>query len=507
MWLTAPLFNQLSEENPYMFSKVKFLLTGGDVLSPKHINMVKDANPNITLINGYGPTENTTFSCCYTIDKKYEKSIPIGKPIANSTVYIVSQNGRIQPEGVPGELWVGGDGVGKGYLNREDLTTEKFIDNPFGEGKIYKTGDLVKLLPDGNIEFIGRIDNQVKIRGFRVEISEIDNVIKQYPGISKLFTIVKEMNGGKVLITYFTADTKLNVQDIILYLQERLPLYMIPQYIMQLDTFPLTINGKVDKAGLPTPEVESKTKYVAPENEIQKQLCEIWCKIFNMKKIGIMDNFFELGGDSLLAIKLQTEALKQNININYSDVFEYQTIKSLSEKKQNKKLYYLEEDYDYSKIDELIKINNISNIEECKEVPVGNLLLCGATGFLGTHILDEYLSNTHGDVYCIVRRKNNEDSEQRLKNILNFYFENKYDNEFGNRIFVVYGDITQENFGLNQKEYKDLGKKIDVVINSAALVKHFGDFEMFKSINVVGTKNVIKYCSYTTCSTCCHFVW
>ena len=494
LWLTAPLFNQLSEENPYMFSKVKFLLTGGDVLSPKHINMVKDANPNITLINGYGPTENTTFSCCYTIDKKYEKSIPIGKPIANSTVYIVSQNGRIQPEGVPGELWVGGDGVGKGYLNREDLTTEKFIDNPFGEGKIYKTGDLVKLLPDGNIEFIGRIDNQVKIRGFRVEISEIDNVIKQYPGISKLFTIVKEMNGGKVLITYFTADTKLNVQDIILYLQERLPLYMIPQYIMQLDTFPLTINGKVDKAGLPTPEVESKTKYVAPENEIQKQLCEIWCKIFNMKKIGIMDNFFELGGDSLLAIKLQTEALKQNININYSDVFEYQTIKSLSEKKQNKKLYYLEEDYDYSKIDELIKINNISNIEECKEVPVGNLLLCGATGFLGTHILDEYLSNTHGDVYCIVRRKNNEDSEQRLKNILNFYFENKYDNEFGNRIFVVYGDITQENFGLNQKEYKDLGKKIDVVINSAALVKHFGDFEMFKSINVVGTKNVIKYC-------------
>ena len=495
LWLTAPLFNQLSEENPYMFRKVKHLLTGGDVLSPRHINMVKDANPNITLINGYGPTENTTFSCCFKIDKKYETSIPIGKPIANSTAYIVSENGKIQPEGVPGELWVGGDGVGEGYLNREELTAEKFIKNPFGNGKIYKTGDLVKLLPDGNIEFIGRIDNQVKIRGFRVEISEIDNVIKQYPSILKLFTLVKEINGSKVLITYFTSHKKINTQDILLYMQERLPQYMIPQYIMQLDILPLTINGKVDKSKLPMPEIDGKNKYVAPENEVQRQLCEIWCKIFNVKKIGIMDNFFEMGGDSLLAIKLQTEALKQNININYSDVFEYQTIKTLSEKKQTQKLYYIDKNYNYSKINELIKINNISNIQEkTEEQKVESLLLLGATGFLGAHILDEYLSNTQGKVYCLVRRKNNEDSEQRLKNKLKFYFENKYDKEFGRRIFVVYGDITQENLGLNKKDYNKLGEQIDLVINSAALVKHFGDFEMFKSINVIGTKNVIKYC-------------
>jgi amino acid adenylation domain-containing protein/thioester reductase-like protein len=495
LWLTAPLFNQLSEEKPYMFKKVKYLLTGGDVLSPRHINMVRNANPNIIIINGYGPTENTTFSCCFTIDKNYETSIPIGKPIANSTSYIVSKNGKIQPKGVPGELWVGGDGVSKGYLNRKDLTAEKFIPNPFGKGKVYKTGDLVKLLPDGNIDFIGRLDNQVKIRGFRVEISEIDNVVKQYPGVSKLFTLVKEMNGSKVLITYFTAERVINIQDIILFLQERLPLYMIPQYIMQLDAIPLTINGKVDKTKLPMPIVETKNKYVAPENDVQKQLCEIWCRIFNMKKVGILDNFFELGGDSLLAIRLQTEALKQNININYSDIFEYQTIKSLSEKNQSKKFYKIDEKYDYSKINELIKINNIANIEkENKEEKIGNLLLFGATGFLGTHILDKYLSSTDGKIYCLVRRKNNEDSEQRLKSILNFYFENKYDEEFGKRIFVVYGDITKENFGLEPKEYELLGKKIDVVVNSAALVKHFGDFEMFKSINVIGTKNIIKYC-------------
>ena len=495
LWLTAPLFNQLSEENPYIFKPVKYLLTGGDVLSPKHINLVKDANPNITLINGYGPTENTTFSCCFTIDKKYETSIPIGKAISNSTAYIVSKNGKIQPKGVPGELWVGGDGVSKGYLNRKDLTAEKFIPNPFGKGKIYKTGDLVKLLDDGNIEFIGRIDNQVKIRGFRVELSEIDNVIHQYPGILKIYTLIKEINGNKILITYFTADRTLNIQDILLYLQERLPLYMIPQHLIQLETLPLTINGKVDKAKLPMPESDSKNIYVAPENEIQKQLCEIWQKLFNLKKVGIMDNFFELGGDSLLAIRLQTEALKQNISINYSDIFEHQTIKSLSEKKQRKELYKIDKNYDYTKINQIIEINNISNLEQGnEEKPIGNLLLFGATGFLGTHILDEYLSTTNGNVYCLVRRKNNEDSEQRLKNILNFYFDKKYNEEFGKRIFVVYGDITKEQFSLTPKEYKELGQKIDIVINSAALVKHFGDFEMFKSINVIGTKNIIEYC-------------
>lgn len=496
LWLTAPLFNQLSEENPYVFEKVKYLLTGGDVLSAQHINLVIDANPNITIINGYGPTENTTFSCCFKIDKKYKENIPIGKAISNSTAYVVSKNGKLQPIGVPGELWVGGDGLAKGYLNREDLTQEKFIENPFGDGMVYKTGDSVKLLSNGNIEFIGRLDNQVKIRGFRVEISEIENVIKKYPDILKLVIIVKEINGNKTLVTYFTSHKKVNTQDIVLYLQERLPSYMIPQYIMQVDMIPLTINGKVDKEKLPIPEKQTSNKYVPPENEVQEQLCMIWSKLFNTKRISILDNFFELGGDSLLAIRLQTEALKLDININYSDIFEYPTIKSLSEKKQKKQLYKIDKKYDYSKIDEIIKINNISNIdkEPITENKIGNLLLFGSTGFLGAHILDEYLSKTEGKVYCVVRKKNNEVPEERLKKTLNFYFENKYDEEFNKRIFLVHGDITKEKLGLDEKEYNQLGKDIDVVINSAALVKHFGDFEMFNSINVIGTKNIMQYC-------------
>lgn len=163
LWLTAPLFNQLVEEDPYMFEHVRCLLTGGDVLSCTHVNLVRKCNPNITVINGYGPTENTTFSCCYPITKKYKKSIPVGFPIANSTGYVMSVDGNLQPIGIPGELWVGGDGVARGYLNRPELTFEKFIQNPFYPGRIYKTGDLVKWCNDGTIQFIGRIDGQVKL--------------------------------------------------------------------------------------------------------------------------------------------------------------------------------------------------------------------------------------------------------------------------------------------------------------------------------------------------------
>lgn len=495
IFLTTALFNQYCESSSTMFANLQNLLTGGEAVSCKHMQLALKNYPNLNIIHVYGPTENTTFSTYYKVSTIENNTIPIGKAISNSTTYIVSPNGNLQPKGVPGELWVGGDGIARGYLNREDLTNEKFIDNPFGNGKVYKTGDLVKMLPDGNIQFIGRIDNQVKIRGFRIELSEIDNIIKQYPDILEVYTLVKDINNNKTILTYFTASRNLNISNITLYLQEKLPYYMIPQYIIQLDSFPLTINGKIDKLKLPLPENTTKNKYVAPENEEQEKLCEIWKKLFNIKKVSILDNFFELGGDSLLAIKLQTEALKYDININYSDIFEYQTIKAISQKRKNNQLYEIDEYYDYSKINELLKINQFSNIEEdTGEKDIGNLLLFGSTGFLGAHILDEYLSTTNGKVYCLVRNKNNEDAEERLKNILHFYFNNKYNNEFGKRIFVVYGDITKKDFGLNKDEYNLLGENIDTVINSAALVKHFGDFDMFNSINVLGTKNIIKYC-------------
>jgi len=429
IFLTTALFNQYCEASPTIFEKIKNLLTGGEAVSVKHMQLALKNFPKLNLIHVYGPTENTTFSTYYKVKEIKNNIIPIGKAIANSTAYVVSKDSQLLPVGVPGELWVSGDGLAKGYLNRDDLNKEKFIDNPFGKGKIYKTGDLVKLLDNGDIDFIGRIDNQVTIRGFRIELNEIDNTIHEYPYISKTYTVIKDIDEKKYIITYFTANRILNINDITLYLQEKLPFYMIPQFLIQLEDFPLNINGKIDKNLLPAPNLTTLHEYVAPENEIQKQLCDIWCKLFEMKKISILDNFFELGGDSLTAIKFQTEALKLDINLNYSDIFEYPTIKLLSEKKQDKEFFKADKNYNYSKFDKLLSINNIKNIDnKTTSTKCNNLLLCGATGFLGAHILDNYLTNTNGNIYCLVRKKTNVDSQIRLKNLLRFYFENKYDN-------------------------------------------------------------------------------
>ncbi len=496
LWLTAPLFNQLSEENPHMFNHVKYLLTGGDVLSPKHINMVKSANPNLTIINGYGPTENTTFSCCFTIDKEYNTSIPIGYPIANSTCYIVSSSGKLLPTGFAGELWVGGDGVARGYLNNEKLTNEKFIDNPFESGKIYKTGDLARFNPDGTVEFLGRIDTQVKIRGFRVELNEINSRIAQYPDIKECTTVVHNINNEKTICAYYVSDKNIDVNDLKTYLKNTLPIYMIPTYFMKLDKLPLTINGKIDKKLLPTDfkNIKRSSNIEKPTNEIETILLDIFKKILNFEDIGITDNFFDLGGDSLGAMKIQIEALSKNLNINYADIFKHATVKELAQCVNKEHVASSSESIDYSKYDKLLSKNVWSEDLKLDYTPMGDVLLTGFTGFLGAHVLDSFIKNEKGNIYCLIRSKNNMTSMERLKNVLHFYFEDRYDKYIGNRIRLVEGDITFSNLGLTPEDYKKLGNSIKTVIHSAAIVKHFGIFKEFEAVNINGTNEIIKFC-------------
>ena len=498
LWITAPLFNQLSEDNPEMFKTVNKLLTGGDVLSPKHINAVRKVNPNLTIINGYGPTENTTFSCCFTIDKTYTETIPIGKPISNSTAYIVSTDGNLMPIGVPGELWVGGDGVGKGYLNNSKLTKEKFISNPFGDGIVYKTGDLVKWRPDGTIDFIGRIDNQVKIRGFRVELGEINLQISKFNGIKDSFTVVNNINGEKFICNYFVSDTQIDISSLKSYLKSRLPIYMIPTYFMQLDKLPINANGKVEKKLLPVnfSKVEKQNSLlVAPKNETEEILLAIFKKVLNYNEIGTTDNFFEFGGDSLTAMKVQVECLSNNLPISYGDIFEFLTVEGLANhiNSKNKKTTNIFID-EYIKYDKIIANNKISDSMNFEYTPASNVLLTGFTGFLGAHVLDSYIKHETGNIYCLIRKKDDVSAEQRLLNTLHFYFGNSYDNLIGKRIYLVEGDITLNNLGLSQEEYTDLGNKLSTVIHCAALVKHYGNYNAFKKINIDGTQKIVDLC-------------
>ncbi len=315
-WITASLFNALIDEAPDALKGIQQLLTGGEVLSVAHIRRALSLLPSTQLINGYGPHESTTFACCYRIPATLNedlRSIPIGRPIGNTQVYVLDRYGNPTPIGVPGELHIGGTGLARNYLNRPELTREKFISSLFSEEpgeRLYKTGDLVRYLPDGNIEFLGRRDNQIKIRGFRIELGEIEAILGQYPAVREAIVLVRENERKeKRLIAYIVPDQQqvITSNELRHFMKEKLPEYMIPSDFLLLEAFPITPNGKLDTHALPAPDATKRLEegsFVAPTLPIHHQLVEIWEDLLNVRPVGITDNFFSLGGHSLLAARM-----------------------------------------------------------------------------------------------------------------------------------------------------------------------------------------------------------
>ena len=486
LWLTAPLFNQLSDINPVLFKGVKYLLTGGDVLSPKHINKVMSVNPKLKIINGYGPTENTTFTCCFNIDKKYENNIPIGKPISGTTCFVTSKVGNLLPLGIPGELLVGGDGVSRGYLNKDNLTKEKFIQNPFDKTSImYKTGDLVKWNKNKTIDFIGRIDNQVKIRGFRVELNEINNTILSYPNIKNSVTIIQTINGSKEICSYIVPKEEITIDDLKNYLKEYMPTYMVPNYFKIMDEFPITINGKIDTKKLPAPTLSVKNKEITePKTTFEIEIYEIIKKMVGYDEFSTTDNFFDdLNMDSLSSMELCSNLYKYDVSIQ--DISDYPTIQQLA-----------------NKIEKHLKVSHFENIlpkidikNEKFDFNLSNCLLTGSLGFLGMHILRELLlCNKVENIYLLVRDKGNVSYEDRFKEALNYYFKDDLKKETKNKVKLISGDFSLENLGIEEKQYKKLTKKVTTVIHCGANVKHYGKFQSFMASNVKGVQNIIEFC-------------
>jgi amino acid adenylation domain-containing protein len=292
------------------------------------------------LWNLYGPTETTIWSTLSRIDT-LEKPITIGRPIANTRVYILDRLGQRVPAGVPGEIFIGGDGLARGYLNRPELTAEKFIKNPLtadGTPRLYRTGDLGRFLNDGSIEFIGRADDQVKVRGFRIELGEIENVLAQHQSIRQAVVIVREDTpGDQRLAAYLTLLTSPapSTSDLRGFLADKLPEYMIPGIYVFLDHLPLTPNGKVDRKALPMPESsrpELGTHFIAPRNEVEKTLASIWAEALKVEQVGIQDNFFELGGHSLLIVQVHHQITQQfHADLSIAQMFQYPTIQSLAQ--------------------------------------------------------------------------------------------------------------------------------------------------------------------------------
>jgi len=327
LWLTAGLFHQMVEEQLDSLKDVRQLLAGGDVLSVSHVAQALEKLDHTQLINGYGPTENTTFTCCHRIAAPLtpNRSIPIGRPIANTQVYVLDGHLEPVPVGVPGQLFIGGDGLARGYLNRPELTAKKFVPNPFEDeaassrtgAQLYATGDRVRWLADGAIEFLGRLDRQVKIRGFRVEVEEIEMVLAGHPSVKETVAVAREDKpGDKRLVAYIVAASQLapTPAELRQFLQNKVPDYMVPSAFVFLAAMPLNANGKVDRDALPAPDASrgaSANEFIAPRDEMERHLARIWQNVLNVQPIGVRDNFFELGGHSLLAVRLLARIEKE----------------------------------------------------------------------------------------------------------------------------------------------------------------------------------------------------
>lgn len=314
LWLTAGLFHQIVDTQLQSLGGIRQLLAGGDVLSVSDVEKVGRQLSGCQMINGYGPTENTTFTCCYRIrtGERFESSVPIGTPISNTQVYILDDQMEPVPVGVTGELYIGGDGLARGYVNAAVATAEKFVPNPFS-GKagqrLYRTGDRARYLADGRIEFLGRIDHQVKIRGFRIELGEIEAVLNEHPSISQSVVVARQQTPGeKRLVAYLVLSEEVEtiISDLRRWLKQQLPEYMVPSAFVVMDELPLTANGKVDYRALPAPDGKEflENAFVAPRNTLELLLTNTWEDVLEVRPIGVKDNFFDLGGNSLLAIRL-----------------------------------------------------------------------------------------------------------------------------------------------------------------------------------------------------------
>lgn len=480
---TPSRYSILLEEDASFLDTITDLLVGGEAL-PKSLLSQLQTFPGIKIFNMYGPTETTVWS---TIKPSPNiEHITIGKPIANTKVYVLDDNCNLLPPNIHGNLYIGGDGVSMGYHNRPDLNKQVFIKSPFDDSILYNTKDLAYMQKDGEIVHLGRSDFQVKVHGFRVELGEIENAIMKFPGISGAVVLLQKDS----LNAFVVSGEEVNKERLLDQLMKELPHYMIPKNIVQIDAIPLTPNGKVDRKNeIFTKISKEKSKKVAPRTENEKLLYDAIKKTLNIN-VGVTDNFFEYGIDSLMIIKLVSALYLYKINLSVQDFYDNPSIERLAKKLENKNVETTPKNVDHIKDIEKIR-TKLSNYTFSAPK---NVLLTGATGFLGIHVLDSLISNTDCNVYCLVRGKAGKDPKTRLINKLEYYFPDKYHDIIDNRVFVVESDLTLSLLGLPKKIYDDLGSKITCVIHCAANVKHYGDSKSSEKANIEATKNVIQFC-------------
>lgn len=476
------------------FKNIKTIVVGAEAFPEKLFSKLKEISPDIHIINGYGPTE-CTMTCCAK-ELKDCKNITIGGPGANTAFYVIDKNKNILPPYACGELVISGGLVGRGYIGLPEKNKNAFycIDGV----RAYRSGDMVRINKDNETEFFGRIDNQVKLRGFRVELDEIEKCICSFDGINTSKVIVKNNGTEDYLAGYFTAEKEIDTSKMTAYLKTKLTYYMVPDVLYQLKEMPLTASGKIDKKALP--DVKKQTKShgkKAPKKSLEEQICDLFKSVLQLSEFYADDNFFEMGGTSLSASKVIMQLMSRGLKAEYQDIFDYPTPEELAKylknntasehKTENPEKHINASTTENSDYGDIIKYNSLSFAAEVKRSALGDILLTGAVGFLGIHILKELIDTEEGKIICLVRKSRHLSAVNRLKNMLMYYFNDTFDEVFKSRITVLDADITD---GGLENTLKNIG--FDTLINCAACVKHYASDDIIERINVYGVENLIK---------------
>ena len=465
----------------------KVIMAGGDKYPDKLLKVLREKT-TARILNTYGPTEITVSSNAAELTNA--DYISVGKPLYNYKEYIVDLDDNKLPANVVGELIIGGVGVAMGYNKLEEQTAKAFI--TYEGMKFYRSGDYARFTPNGDVVILGRKDNQIKLRGLRIELGEIEKVLTSVAGVYSGTVVIRKLGREDEICAYYTADREIEASELKAEMSKKLTDYMIPAAFMRLEEMPLTPNGKINVKMLPDPVASKHGRVIEPPvGKAEEDFCEIFKEVLGLDEVSASDSFFDIGGTSLAVVSVVVKASKLNYMISFSDVFNNPSPRRLA-KFVNKEVTEPDNpfanisDYDYSSIDRILKGNNLDAFEKGEIQKIGDVILTGATGFLGIHVLLKLLTYYQGKIYCLIRKAG------KLPTYFNYYFDGISYDDYRDRITIVEGDITKPESFAKLKEIK-----ADTFINCAANVKHFSEGTDIEDVNYYGVKNILAYCKET----------
>lgn len=467
---------------------IEKIVLGGEEFPLSLLKLLKK-HTKARIISGYGPTETTVY--CTFKDLTNTSHITIGRPIMNTRMYILDQNRKPVPIGVPGEAYISGDCVATGYINRDELNRQKFVPDPFWEGHVmYQSGDICAFMENGEMEIMGRTDHQVKIRGLRIELGEIEAAMREVRGVDEAVVMALDEGMNKYLCAYYATGQGVGSDMLRRHLSKKLPAYMVPSYFITMEKMPLTLNGKINRKALPKPAGNTlRTEGIAAPSgkmtPVERKMARVWERILKVSGVAPEDSFFALGGDSLSVIKVQAAIFQYGWVIRTQDFYDFQTLREICRRLNT------EEPAKGRKRAGAKRRGQIPAYTHLSPVDPRTVLLTGATGYLGAHILRE-LADGRRKVYCLVRGESEEAAKRRLRSRLCFYFGEVMAAAIWKSVLVVNGSIYEEFLGLGAQRYEDLCARVDTVVHCAALTDHIGEAELFHRANVLGTRRMVE---------------